>query len=298
MRDQKYSKNVNDMELFPPSSAMNPIDLIFRSGMSRANDFRGAANASVPIGVVAGELTTAQLLMAIPRYLDGGGKVFVDSGAFTAFRTGVEMDWMDIVRRYGYLSGNTNAPGNLYLVAPDKVGDQNKTLRLIAQWRTELMSLMRDGANLIVPIQTGTLPGQKMLELVTEILESNRWIAGIPSNRAAMTTEKCATLSHSNFHVLGRVQMNDEQEARIEALRRLNPDAVISADANWLRSRMGQISSLAGKERERKMVTLPSPKCQRLKDSNMPSFLQQSEHPRTTAIAKLIARDNWGCGAA
>mgnify|MGYP003381520444 CR=1 FL=1 len=57
---------------------------------------------------------------------------FCDSGAFSSFLTGEPMDWADVLQRYDSLALMTETPGNLYVVAPDKVGDQGETLRLLA----------------------------------------------------------------------------------------------------------------------------------------------------------------------
>lgn len=252
------------------------ISIAFRSGMSRLKDFCGATSVRVPIGVVAGELTTLMLLMTVPRYLDSGGRCFVDSGAFTAFRTGEEMDWPEIMRRYKCLSLTTH-PENLYVVAPDKVGDQYATLQLLRAWRTGLRDLIDEGVNVIVPLQCGELPGQVMLSTAADILGTNKWIAGIPSNKAAMHVWECSTLLHHSFHILGRVQMDSEQEARIEALRVQNPDSSLSADANWLRSRIGPICTMAARICAERGLVQP------YEDSS-----------RTMAIAALIAADGWG----
>ncbi|WP_434716344.1 hypothetical protein [Paraburkholderia sp. A3RO-2L] len=80
-----------------------------------------------------------------------------------------------------------------------------------------------------------------MLERAKSILGTGQFVAGIPSNAEAMSVAECATLKHHSFHVLGRVQMNEDQVARIEALRTLQPQAEITADANWMRSRIDQI---------------------------------------------------------
>jgi len=149
-----------------------------------------------------------------------GGAVFVDSGAFGAFKTGEAMNWADIMERYSMLASSTFKPERLYVVAPDTVGSQLKTMNLLVEWREQIVSLMRAGTNVIVPLQTGSIPGQQMIEKITELLGTNDWVAGIPSNLAAMTVQECATLKHSRFHILGRVQMNGEQESRLKALRR------------------------------------------------------------------------------
>lgn len=100
------------------------INLTFRSGMSSLSDLHGAMDAGVPVGVVAGKLSVHQLLGGIPRYLDKGGKCFVDSGAFTTFKSGETMNWPDIIKRYTDLAELTFKPQNLYVVSPDVVGAQ------------------------------------------------------------------------------------------------------------------------------------------------------------------------------
>jgi hypothetical protein len=52
---------------------------------------------------------------------------------------------------------------------------------------------------------------------------------------------------HHDFHLLGRVVINAELGDKLRALLANNPDAIYTADANWLRSRIKEIS-LAAKE--------------------------------------------------
>lgn len=214
----------------------------FRSGMSRRNDMEAAIAAGVPFGAVAGELVTASKMLTIPKYLNAGGAVFIDSGAFTAFKTGEQVDFDEVLRCYEFVAemADDGARG-LYVVSPDAVGDQQETLRLIALYRTRLLALIDTGCNLVMPIQRGAIPANDMLQAVKTILGTSQFVAGIPSNAEAMSVEECATIAHHAFHILGRVQMNDEQVARIAALRQLQPHAEITADANWMRSRIDQI---------------------------------------------------------
>jgi len=261
---------------------MANLNLVFRSGMSRLNDFHGAADACVPLGVVVGELSTNLLLMGIPRYLDKGGSVFVDSGAFSAFISGESMDWTSILQRYEMLADCTMAPENLYLVAPDRVGDQQATLQLLREWKTQLTSLLQKGIKLIVPIQCGAMPAQDMLEKVSAILGTADFVAGIPSNRAAMSNEECATLRHHTFHILGQVSNLTKDSSRVDALLNLNPDATVNADANWLRSRLFKVSEMASSER-----------CIRVGVNASTQSLSVQRHHRAAAITKLLASDNW-----
>lgn len=261
------------------------LKFAIRSGMSRRNDMAAAIAARVPFGVVAGELVTGQKLLTIPKYLRSGGVVFIDSGAFTAFRTGVPVDFNMVLNTYEMIAEMSQdgdaSPTGLYVVSPDAVGDQVETLRLIALYKERLLALIGSGCNLIVPIQRGAIEAAQMLERVKSILQTDRFVAGIPSNEEAMSVKECATLEHHSFHILGRVQMNDEQVARIEALRNLHPQAEITADANWMRSRIDRI-------------------CQHTDIVRTEVYLSGGHKPhqpssRTIALTKLLGTDrHWG----
>lgn len=265
------------------------LDLVFRSGMSHKSDLRGAMNAGVPVGVVAGELTTAQKFLALPGFLRQGGKVFIDSGAYTAFLSGETMDWPKILGCYESVAAAIwgSSIRNLYVVAPDHVGNQAETLRLLASWADRVRGLIDGGCHVIVPIQSGAMPGQQMILEATRILGCSRFIAGIPSNRAAMSVQECRTLQHTAFHILGRVQADQEQLDRIVALRTGNPLSIISADANWLRSRLAKVRHLTqeiGTERSR---------C-RCRGQQIPPA-EAIDHPRVRAVTETIEMDTlWG----
>jgi hypothetical protein len=248
--------------------------------MSSKSDLRGAIEAGVPVGVVAGKLTSAAMFLTIPRYLDRGGKCFCDSGAFSSFLSGEPMHWADILQRYDSLALMTETPRNLYVVAPDKVGDQDETLRLLAAWAVRVRRLIAQGCKVIVPIQCGRLSGQALIDMVAGILQTRQFIVGIPSNRAAMPIDECRKLRHSAFHILGRVQADVEQRARIQSLRRGNPAAAVTADANWMRSQLGTICDLTEAERA---------------DRRQGKARFTLDHPRTAAVTKaLLADPLWG----
>ena len=212
-----------------------------------------------------------------------GGKVFVDSGAFGAYQAKTEMDWGNVLDVYDCLVDMTQAPGNLWVVSPDQVGNQEATLQLLQKYRQRVLELVASGCNVIVPIQCGSLPGQQMIEAVATILGTHRWIAGIPSNKEAMTVQECRTLNHHAFHILGRVQQDQAQTDRMAALRCQNPHAVLTADANWLRSRMGSVCTLTEQESHRRRTAKTA------------SFSDMLDHPRSRAVARAIQADRtWG----
>lgn len=221
--------------------------IAFRSGMSTSKDFWGAAAAGADIGVVAGELTSSMVFLAVPRFLKSGGNLFIDSGAFAEFKTGECPDFDQVLCVYEALADpdfGTYSLGQLYVVAPDKVGDQLETLARLAQYGDRVRSLINAGCNMIVPIQRGSMPAVEMVEKVVEILETRDFVLGIPSNKEALSIEECATLRHDRFHVLGRVQQSPEQAARLDALTRHNPNSVVTADASWLRGKISEVCRL------------------------------------------------------
>lgn len=219
----------------------------FRSGMSATSDLRACITARVPVGVVAGELSLGKIGSTLPQYLATGGSVFIDSGAFAEVRSGTVPDFSAVLAVYWQVADTTRllgvAPCQLFVVAPDKVGDQEGSLDRLRQYRAQVRNLIDLGCKMIVPIQRGSAGPNDMIAAVATILGTRDFIAGIPSNEAAMSIGECATILHHSFHILGRVKKNDRQIARIAALRLNQPGADITADANWLRSRIGFISA-------------------------------------------------------
>lgn len=217
-------------------------------------------------------------MLTLPGYLNQGGHVFIDNGAFTADAMFGAAEWHRILRVYEGVADMTIHPEKLYVTAPDRVGDQAGTLALVVEYRERLNALISAGCRVIVPLQCGALPAAAMLARVSAVLGGSRFIAGVPSNKAAMSIEECATLDHPAFHILGRVQVDEQQRQRIAALRTLNSEASISADANWLRSRLGAV--LRGTQAVRDNPALRG--C---------AF----DHPRAAAVTRAIAVDQtWG----
>jgi hypothetical protein len=192
--------------------------------------------------VVATALTSAQLLLVLPRFLDQGGKVFIDSGAFKAFQKNEQVDWAKVLNAYDSVLAMVEASSGLSIVAPDVIGDQEGTLALWQQFADKVRGWIDAGARVIVPLQQGDLSAGEMLARAKACFGSSRFCAGIPSNLAAMTAADCATLRHHDFHILGRVAMTGDLQDKIDVLMTNNPGASYTADANWLRSRMVKVS--------------------------------------------------------
>lgn len=255
----------------------DPIDVSFYSGMSSISDMRGAIDARVPLGVVAGKITLPAKILRIPGYLNAGGQVFVDSGAFSERSTGIEPDWDRILGVYETLAELSDDVSRLFVVAPDKVGDQNETLARLVRHRNRVTDLISAGCRVIIPLQQGGMSAKAMLNEVTQILGTRNFVVGIPSCKDALSLAQCSDLEHSAFHILGRVCMDADQRQRIAALRTGCPGATISADASWLRSRLPLIASATQEERQfrREGKTI------------------HWDHPRAAAVTRSIQNNPW-----
>ncbi|MDD1009360.1 MULTISPECIES: hypothetical protein [Pseudomonas] len=216
--------------------------LAFHSGMSASSDLRAAVDVGVPIGVVAPLLSLSKVFLALPRHLDSGGSVFIDSGAFAAFQKGETVIWERVFQKYESVILMTAKPQGLSIVAPDVIGDQVATLKLWSEHAERVKNWIGKGVRVIVPLQRGALDAAQMLALAKDTFGSDRFCVGVPSNLEAMSAGDCSTLHHSDFHILGRVVMTDELVQKIDALKANNPDANYTADANWLRARTRKIS--------------------------------------------------------
>lgn len=217
----------------------------YHSGMSAQGDLRAAVEERVAVGVVATLLDTLKVIRTLPRYLDSGGAVFIDSGAFAAFQKGELVSWTRVFNTYESVLNMTDRPSGLSIVGPDVIGDQAATLSLWNEHAERVRAWISAGARVIIPLQRGALSAGVMLAHAKRIFQTDRFCAGIPSNLEAMSAEDCATLHHHDFHVLGRVIMTAELELKLRALQANNPGATYTADANWLRSRIRQITNAA-----------------------------------------------------
>jgi hypothetical protein len=217
-------------------------NLAFHSGFSAKSDLRAAVDEGVPVGVVATLLDLSKVYLVLPRHLDKGGAAFVDSGAFAAFQKGEVVNWERVFQVYESILMMTSRPEGLSIVAPDVIGDQAATLELWAKHASRVGTWIAAGARVIVPLQCGELSAGQLLDAAKEIFGTPRFCAGIPSNLAAMGAEDVATLHHGDFHILGRVILSDDLKVKVSILLTNNPDAIFSSDANWLRSRLKEIS--------------------------------------------------------
>lgn len=137
--------------------------LYFASGSNRPADIRGFAAIGHAIGVAAHEVT-ANAEKELLALRGTGVQVFVDSGAFSEVEFGAagvsvvapidHAAWTERLALYRRLAVALGP--QVHVVAPDRIGDQEETLRRLSRYAPELRELRALGANVLVPIQKGT----------------------------------------------------------------------------------------------------------------------------------------------
>jgi hypothetical protein len=248
----------------------------FASGLSRIGDLNTAGNAlggneRKGVGVDIGELTNPAIGALARAVIDWRAQVFVDSGAFSMFRRNMRkaqdvidlfgkdeapkafeaMDFDRLLERYDalleHIAGRNPSEENDYprplMVMPDIVGDQAGSLALVELYKKEIKTETEfNTARPVVPIQKGELTLAQAYARVVEILGTDNFIVGIPSNEKAVTNaELLAFLKDAKpkrIHFLGSASektLGPKLEAIAEAGLELEH---LSADANILRARL------------------------------------------------------------
>lgn len=191
-----------------------------------------------------------------------GAKVFVDSGAFGEVKFSPELgkmvdvrpisdeDWRERLAAYHRIT--TALGSNTYLVAPDKVGDQDETLRRLERYAPEMRKLRDMGAHIIVPIQLGEMTGADFDRACSEVLGFSDYIRGIPSKKAAATIEEIAELSASlpedaRIHLLGLGPFGERFQKVIAAIDRV-PELVF-CDSVRIKALVGRSNGPGGAPR-------------------------------------------------
>lgn len=194
----------------------------FASGLSREKDFSVAAWAGHAIGVEVGELSPSAMVGLARAVVDHGAALFVDSGAFGVFMRQLRgtacapLDFHQVLARYDTLL-EAIADYNVaeerirppLLVMPDVVDDQIGSIELIRRHRQWIRAACSFSgvSRPIIPIQRGPLPLAEAYRQLVDIVESDLWVAGIPSNAAAITPSEFTTFlaiaRPKAVHILG-----------------------------------------------------------------------------------------------
>lgn len=228
--------------------------LYFASGSSRPADIRGFAVIGHPIGVAANELSENAVVEL--EALGGRGiPVFVDSGAFSEVEFGPagpevvrpisEGDWREIIDLYLRLA---IALGPfVYVVAPDRVGDQNRTLYLLSHFKKELRLLAAMGANVLVPMQKGSRSQADFAAAVRALLRFD-FVHAIPSKKNATTLAELDSYMRAvrpaRVHLLGLGPKNRNAAKALAIVEAASPGAAVTLDSNMIAANVGRTKRL------------------------------------------------------
>lgn len=257
------------IELFErkPTGGDQVIVLPYASGMSRRRDMGAAVESAAGLGTVINEISRPGM-GTIADAIAAGKPVFVDSGAFPAFRAAMKagkpeealLDFDKVFARYDELSAlvQERAPQNtslLMMVAPDVVGDQAATLELLETHKEKIKDWIWAGHEVIVPMQRGAVKQYDVFLRVKAMLDDLPFVVGIPSAAAALSNADLRELLSHNYkpdriHILGAVSSKAMQE-RMGVIRDAYKDDVpgVTADANIMRSKLHELYGLKGQEK-------------------------------------------------
>jgi hypothetical protein len=205
----------------------------FGSGASAKWDFLGYAFVDAPVGVAATELRPG-VIDHLVAYLDRGGRVFVDSGAFGAFRAGRQLDFeSEVFTVYDDLLRRTFKPHGLMIVMPDVVGDQQRTLWLQRQHLAHIRRWLDSGAECVFPIQDPTLDPVLSYRDVRALISGRAFTVGVPSNEHAwhpyQVIEFARAAEPPRMHLLGLAREAVLQQISSEVAA-ASPHTRLSAD--------------------------------------------------------------------
>lgn len=221
-----------------------PGTIFFRSGLSRSKDFAAAVRASLPAGISMDQCSDA-FLSEVCAYIEFGGLVFADTGAFGAYRRGSPMghaEFSQFLDGFGRLMPASGL-GSLWVVAPDVVGDQGASLVLLREFRPRLELLHRRGANIIVPLQRGGLALSQLYRAIVELLRFP-FTSGLPSNAAALSADEVleflGACQPPAVHFLGAARSR-RFRALLGDARHSLPNCAFSYDAAVIRQIAGTL---------------------------------------------------------
>lgn len=280
------------------AQALLPSVRRFASGLTAIGDLapgaRAAGGASLRgVGVDVGLLSKNAIEVLGNAIVNQRTAVFVDSGAFSAFRRGLKsgqfevMDFDAIMDKYDAImesiGRNAEDAGEVtdyprpMLVMPDVVGSQAESLALLREHRQWIAGEVRGNLSQpIVPIQKGELSMADAYRKAVEIIGSDDFIVGIPSNEKAVTPDELrdflADAKPKAIHILGAasdVKLLPRLMSVVAA--GLDGKVVVTADASPIRSKVIRAVA-AGAKRGQVIESL-------LYDENDPAYSRDNQQP-------------------
>ncbi len=234
----------------------------FCSGLNDPKEPMAVALAGYHVGISCDRVSEPLLRSCEEVCRNLSIRVFVDSGAFAEVaytERGLvtknpisDREWLrrlEIYLRLAKVCG-----GNLYLVAPDRVGCQLQTLVRLNRYSKEIQRIrnINNGdywstPKIIVPVQTGVMEPDEYADAALWAIgmSEEEVVWGIPSKKEATTLEqirdfvsKC--FPDASFHLLGMGPASPRFEQTVQAILDYCPEATITCDAVRITALVGR----------------------------------------------------------
>jgi len=233
------------------------LDDYFPSGSNHAGEIAGFTDAGMNVGVAVNEVNSKSI-QQLKKLAGTKAKVFVDSGAFGEISfnypkkgsnklpkpdlpIGVpydvkpitEEEWEERLALYDDLARTLGTQA--YLVAPDKVADQQVTLERLEKYAGRVRKHRELGAQIIVPIQKGSMSMAEFDARVQEILGFDDYIRGVPMKKDATTVEEFSeflrTTKPKRVHLLGMGTLSEKYPEVQKAAEEASNETNLTLDA-------------------------------------------------------------------
>ena len=236
----------------------------FNSGINDKGEVRGALMSGRHIGITASNMRPGMLReLALCRY--GLTRLFVDSGAFSEVKFGpyrvvkeiTDEQWRRRFKLYRWAAATFR--DRAYLVAPDRVGDQEVTLARLTLYAIDMARCAQFGAFIIVPVQKGSMPMADFFLLAVRTLAffgvpASQIVAGIPMQKDATSIDDLRAFCESlvwftpRIHLLGigpKAKLGRFRKA-IDAIKGARPNAQVTSDSALTPSLTGRTNGPGG----------------------------------------------------
>lgn len=247
----------------------------FASGVNHPGEVEGLFDSGRWVGITAGEARSGLIELLEERGNWGTmSALFVDSGAFGEMDFGAEgpkvnrkreltpAKWENVFALYELMAAAFRT--RCYVVAPDRIGDQVHSLKLLTTYAPRVAVIASMRAQIIVPVQKGALSMGDYFTQAQEILglrerredDMGFWvdgvIAGIPMKKDATSLAELAAfvdtlpMEGARIHLLGMGPESKRYAKAIEIITSRRPSCLITSDSVTIRRLCGRTNGRKG----------------------------------------------------
>lgn len=215
----------------------------YASGVLSPAIWSGYERAGRAMCIAASEAGQNAIDRAI-AYVESGGELFVDSGAFVYRDRPEDMPWQSIIRIYRKIASAASSP--VTFVLPDVVGSQEATLDVLQRWGTAVQEAIGPDHIALLPVQRGDELPSLFIKRALLCLPGAIGGLAIPSNAAAFPPEMLSDLASvptsvpRRVHFLGISRRSKALQERLFRLEEVWPGAETSCDACEHRALVGK----------------------------------------------------------